>query len=77
VAALHINDSEAAFASRKDRHAHIGHGACGDAWFKAVLRHPAFAMVPKNLETEKGSASDGRAWDIVNAERLAVLAGSK
>jgi hypothetical protein len=34
-------------------------------------------MVPKNLETEKGSASDGRAWDIVNAERLAVLAGSK
>jgi deoxyribonuclease-4 len=77
VAALHINDSEAAFASRKDRHAHIGQGACGDAWFKAVLRHPAFAMVPKNLETEKGSASDGRAWDIVNAERLAVLAGSK
>jgi len=77
VAALHINDSEGAFASRKDRHAHIGHGLCGDAWFRAVLRHPAFASVPKNLETEKGNASDGRAWDIVNAERLATLAASK
>lgn len=77
VAALHINDSEAAFASRKDRHAHIGQGLCGDAWFKAVLRHPAFAAVPKNLETEKGDASDGRPWDMVNAERLAELAGSK
>jgi deoxyribonuclease-4 len=77
VAALHINDSEAAFASRKDRHAHIGEGQCGDAWFKAVLRHPAFAAVPKNLETEKGDAPDARPWDIVNAERLARLAASK
>lgn len=77
VAALHINDSEGAFASRKDRHAHIGHGLCGDAWLRAVLRHPALAAVPKNLETEKGSASDGRPWDIVNAERVAVLAASK
>jgi len=74
VAALHINDSEAAFASRKDRHAHIGHGLCGNAWFQAVLRHPAFASVPKNLETEKGTAPDGQAWDIVNALRLAALA---
>ena len=77
VAALHINDSEAPFASRKDRHAHIGEGACGDAWFRAVLRHPAFAGIPKNLETEKGDAPDGRPWDIVNALRLAELARSK
>jgi len=77
VAALHINDSEGAFASRKDRHAHIGEGLCGDAWFRAVLRHPAFTEVPKILETEKGAAPDGRPWDIVNASRLAGLAGSK
>ena len=77
VAALHINDSEAAFASRKDRHAHIGQGLCGDAWFKAVVRHPAFAAIPKNLETEKGDAPDGRPWDIVNSDRLAALATSK
>ncbi|MEY4117181.1 MAG: hypothetical protein RLZZ116_509 [Planctomycetota bacterium] len=77
VAALHINDSEGAFASRKDRHAHIAEGLCGDAWFRAVLRHPAFAGIPKNLETEKGDAPDGRPWDIVNALRLAALAQSK
>jgi len=74
VAAIHVNDSEAPFASRKDRHAHIGEGLCGDAWFRAVLRHPAFAEVPKVLETEKGDAPDGRPWDAVNAERLANLA---
>ncbi|MEY2713953.1 MAG: hypothetical protein RIT24_296 [Planctomycetota bacterium] len=77
VAALHINDSEGAFASRKDRHAHIGEGLCGDAWFRAVLPHPAFASIPKNLETEKGDAPDGRPWDMVNALRLAALAQSK
>ena len=74
VGALHINDSEAPFASRKDRHAHIGEGLCGDAWFTAILRHPAFASVPKNLETEKGNAADGRPWDLVNSERLTTLA---
>ena len=77
VAALHINDSEGAFASRKDRHAHIGEGLCGDAWFRAVLLHPAFASIPKNLETEKGDAPDGRPLDMVNALRLAALAQSK
>jgi deoxyribonuclease IV len=75
VAALHMNDSEGEFASRKDRHAHIGQGLCGDAWFRAILRHPAFAEIPKNLETEKGTAPDGRGWDTVNASRLAELAG--
>jgi deoxyribonuclease-4 len=77
VAAIHVNDSEAAFASRKDRHAHIGEGLCGDAWFRAVLRHPAFAEVPKVLETEKGDAPCGRPWDLVNAEHLSTLCGSK
>lgn len=77
VAAIHVNDSEAAFASRRDRHAHIGDGHCGEAWFRAVLRHPAFAEVPKVLETEKGDAPSGATWDRTNADRLAALAGSK
>ena len=77
IAALHVNDSEAPFASRKDRHAHIGEGLCGEAWFRAALRHAALATVPKVLETEKGDAADGRPWDVVNAERLAALAVSK
>ncbi|MFM7134377.1 MAG: deoxyribonuclease IV [Planctomycetota bacterium] len=74
VAAIHVNDSEAPFASRKDRHAHIGAGHCGDAWFRAVQRHPAFAEVPKVLETEKGDAPVGRPWDAENADRLVKLA---
>ncbi len=74
VAAIHVNDSEAPSGSRKDRHAHIGEGVCGDAWFRAVLRHAAFAAVPKVLETEKGQAPDGRPWDAVNAEQLTNLA---
>ncbi|MFM1822457.1 MAG: hypothetical protein RI967_723 [Planctomycetota bacterium] len=77
VAAIHVNDSEAPFASRKDRHAHIGDGLCGEAWFRAVLRHPAFAEVPKVLETEKGDAPGGEPWDRANADRLVTLAGSK
>ena len=74
VAAIHVNDSQAPFASRRDRHAHIGEGLCGDAWFKAVLAEPRFVHVPKVLETEKGEAPDGRPWDRVNADRLAALA---
>ena len=74
VAAVHVNDSQAPFASRKDRHAHIGEGKCGDAWFRAVLASTALSQAPKVLETEKGNAPDGRPWDVVNAERLAKLA---
>ncbi|MFM7052267.1 MAG: deoxyribonuclease IV [Planctomycetota bacterium] len=77
VAAIHVNDSEAPFASRKDRHAHIGHGLCGNAWFEAVLRHPAFAHVPKVLETEKGDSPRGEPWDRVNADALVALAGGR
>ena len=75
VAAVHVNDSEAPFASRRDRHAHVGEGLCGEAWFRAVLREPAFAEVPKVLETEKGANQAGEAWDVVNARRLVALGG--
>jgi len=74
VAAIHVNDSEAPFASRKDRHAHIGEGLCGDAWFEAVLACRALDRCPKVLETEKGDAPGGRPWDAVNAQKLAALA---
>ena len=77
VGAGHANDSEAPCASRRDRHAHIGEGLCGDAWFRAVLLEPKLAEVAKVLETEKGDASDGRAWDVVNSERLASMGASK
>ena len=46
----------------------------GEAWLRAVLGHPVFATIAKVLETEKGLAPDGRAWDVVNSAQLAQWA---
>ncbi len=69
----HLNDSKGACGSRRDRHEHIGHGTIGRGrrhWggsgFAAVVNHPAFAAVPKILETPKEDRSDGVPWDTVN-----------
>lgn len=67
---FHFNDSEGAVGSRLDRHAHIGDGACGKSCFQHLMNHPAFALVPKILETEKGADDSGRDWDTVNMQRL-------
>jgi deoxyribonuclease-4 len=67
---MHINDSKAGVGSRLDRHAHIGAGCCGRSCFAALLNHPAFATVPKVLETPKGQDPRGRMWDAVNLGRL-------
>ena len=74
VLAVHLNDSIGDLGSRKDRHAHIGEGACGESCFKAVLRVPAWRGIPMVLETEKDESPDGRPWDVVNLERLRELA---
>ena len=74
VLAIHLNDSVGALGSRKDRHAHIGEGTCGEACFKAVLRVPAWRGIPMVLETEKDGGPDGVSWDVVNLEALRSLA---
>ncbi len=74
VAVMHMNDSEAPPASRRDLHAHIGHGSCGKPIFEAVMRHSKLTCVPKVLETEKGDAPSGVQWDVVNAKALAAMA---
>ncbi len=76
VAVMHMNDSEAPPASRRDLHAHIGHGTCGKPIFEAVMRHPKLARVPKVLETEKGDSPSGTSWDVVNAKALVAMAKS-
>ena len=73
VAVMHMNDSEALPASRRDLHAHIGHGTCGKPIFTAVMQHPKLARVPKTLETEKGDAPNGKPWDLVNAQALLAM----
>jgi deoxyribonuclease IV len=74
VKVLHINDSKVPRGKRVDRHAHIGHGHIARAAFGEILREPAFAAVPKILETPKEDAPDGRPWDAVNLALLRRLA---
>ena len=70
---LHLNDSVGAVGSRRDRHAHIGTGACGLSCFRAVVNYPGFAGVPKILETPKGADEKGIPWDVRNIRRLKRL----
>jgi len=51
---LHLNDSKAPLASKKDRHELIGAGTIGDAPFRQIMTDPRLAAIPKVLETPKG-----------------------
>jgi len=75
--AVHLNDSAAELGSRRDRHAHIGHGRIGLRGFANLLCDPALAETPMILETPKEQAEDGRDWDEVNAETLRALVRSR
>jgi len=70
---VHANDSAGAVGSRRDRHAHIGAGACGLECFRAVVNHPRLRRVPKVLETPKEDTAEGTPWDIVNVRKLKRL----
>lgn len=52
--ALHVNDSMKPLASRKDRHAPLGHGEIGIECFKVMMTHPLLREIPKYLETPDG-----------------------
>jgi deoxyribonuclease-4 len=69
----HLNDSKRELGSRVDRHEHIGHGKIGPSGFRPLARDPAFANIPKILETPKAKDENGRDWDEVNLEVLRDL----
>ncbi|SDY52858.1 deoxyribonuclease-4 [Evansella caseinilytica] len=48
---LHINDSKNECGARKDRHENIGYGHIGFEALERIIYHPAFADIPKILET--------------------------
>ena len=77
IRVVHCNDSVGACGSRKDRHAHIGHGTCGISCFRAIVNHPLLANVPKVLETPKEENARGIPWDTLNLRRLRRLGGPK
>ncbi len=51
---MHLNDSKAPFASRKDRHELIGEGAIGETPFRRIMTDPRLRKVAKVIETPKG-----------------------
>lgn len=65
---MHLNDSKAPFASRKDRHELIGEGAIGEGAFQRIMNDERLANVPKVLETPK--LDDPEATDRRMLERL-------
>ncbi len=48
---IHVNDSMRPFASRKDRHAHIGQGEIGEDAFRRVVNDPRIRHASLILET--------------------------
>jgi deoxyribonuclease-4 len=51
VRVIHANDSKTAFASRADRHQHIGKGRIGAEAFVRLVRHPKLRRIPFICET--------------------------
>lgn len=71
---LHLNDSVKPFASRRDRHAHLGEGEIGLGCFERLLAEPRLKTIPMVLETEPGDDMEGHRRDL---EILRGLVGTK
>jgi deoxyribonuclease IV len=67
---FHLNDSLRPFASRRDRHAHIGEGEIGLDAFARLLADPRLATVPMVLETEPGDDMEGHRRDLATLRSL-------
>ncbi len=70
VGCLHLNDSVRPFASRRDRHAHIGEGEMGLDAFARLLHDPRLAAIPMVLETEPGDEMEGHRRDLETLRAL-------
>lgn len=64
VGCFHVNDSARPFASRRDRHAHIGEGAIGLEPFARFLHDRRLFAIPMVLETEPGLGLEGHRRDL-------------
>lgn len=73
IRVIHANDSRKERGSRVDRHERIGLGTIGEPGFANLMTEPAFAKVPKILETPKDESGD---WDREGLAALRRLAGA-
>ena len=65
---IHANDSQKAFGSHADRHAHIGEGEIGLEAFRLLVNDPRLAGLPVIVETP-----DSETMHEVNVKRLQEL----
>ncbi|MBT3277855.1 MAG: deoxyribonuclease IV [Phycisphaerales bacterium] len=72
--AIHCNDSLKDFATRVDRHAHIGEGKIGVEAFRQLVNDKRLATIPMILETPKAQTADGEDYDAINKRVLEGLA---
>ena len=73
---FHLNDSEGALGSNRDRHRLLGEGAIGEAAFGWLLADPRSKGVPLVLETpqeHEGIADDDDAPDPADVRMMALL----
>jgi deoxyribonuclease-4 len=66
---IHLNDTRSTFASRTDRHEHLGAGRIPVAGLTHILRHPRLAHAAYILETPGMDAG----YDAVNIDRARAL----
>lgn len=72
---MHLNDSKAPFASRRDRHELIGEGALGEEPFRRLMNDERLEGVAMVIETPKGddhTATDTRMLDRLRGYRQAA-----
>ncbi len=69
LAGLHLNDSDAPLASRRDHHQHLARGLIGAVGLSRVMAHPALDGLPGIMETPKKSEADDRR-NLRTARRL-------
>ena len=70
VVVMHLNDSKADLASRRDRHENIGDGFIGKDGFRVLLNQPKLAQMPGILEVP---GLDNKGPDKANLDRLYAL----
>lgn len=74
ILVIHANDSKKERGCRVDRHERIGLGAIGEKGFANLMTEPAFANIPKILETPKDEAGEYDRQGLTVLRRLAAAA---
>ncbi len=70
VGSLHLNDSQGALGSNRDRHANVGEGELGERGCATFLAAPAFEELPCVLETPGGDGGGPASEEVALAMAL-------